>query len=58
MINLDSNLLKVLTREAVRFCSRAVRLFPAPLAQMRTAVIRDFYQWFCKDSARRAVRVI
>ena len=29
-------------REAVRFCSRAVRLFPAPLAQMRTASIRDF----------------
>ena len=36
MTNLETNLLEVLTREAVRFCSRAVRLFPAPLAQMRT----------------------
>ena len=49
---------KFATREAVRFCSRAVRLFPAPLAQMRTALIRDFHQWFCKESARRAVQVI
>ena len=59
MTNLETNLFEVLTREAVRFCSRAVvRLFPAPLAQMRTALIRDFHQWFCKESARRAVRVI
>ena len=36
MTNLETNFLEVLTREAVRFCSRAVRLFPAPLAQMRT----------------------
>ena len=42
MTNLETNFLKVLTREAVRFCSRAVRLFPAALAQMRTALIRDF----------------
>ena len=41
MTNLETNLLEVLTREAVRFCSRAVRLFPAPLAQMRTALIQD-----------------
>ena len=33
MTNLETNLLEVLTREAVRFCSRAVRFFPAPLAQ-------------------------
>ena len=58
MTNLETNLLEVLTHEAVRFCSRAVRLFPAPLAQMRTALIQDFYQRFCKESARRAVRVI
>ena len=58
MPNLDINLLEVLTREAVRFCSRAVRLFPAPLAQMRTGLIRDFYQCFCKESARRALCVI
>ena len=59
MTNLETNLLKVLTREAARFCSRAARLFPAPLAQMRTALIRDFHhQWFCKERARRAVRVI
>ena len=49
MTNLKTNLLEVLTREAVRFCNRAVRLFPAPLAQMRTALIRDFHQWFCKE---------
>ena len=51
MTNLETNLLEVLTREAVRFCSRAVRLFPAQLAQMRTALIRDFHQWFCKLKA-------
>ena len=39
MTNLETNLLVVLTREAVRFCSRAARLFPAPLAQMRTALV-------------------
>ena len=58
MTNLETNLLEVLTREAVGFCSRTVRLFPTPLAQMRTALIRDFHQWFCKESARRAVRRI
>ena len=58
MTNLETNLLEVLTREAVRFCSRAVRLFPALLVQMRTVLIRDFHHWFCKESARRAVRVI
>ena len=58
MTNLETNFLEVLTREVVRFCSRVVRLFPAPLAQMRTALMRDFPQWFCKESARRAVRVI
>ena len=58
MTNLETNLLKVLTRKAVRFSSRAVRLFLAPLAQMRTALIQDFHQWFCKESARRAVQVI
>ena len=51
MTNLAINWLEVLTLEAVRFCSRAIRLFPAPL-------IRVFHQWFCKESARRAVRVI
>ena len=58
MTNFETNFLEVLTREAVRFCNRAVRLFPAPLAQMRTALIRDFHEWFCKESARRAVLVI
>ena len=43
MTNLRTNFLKGLTREAVRFCSRVVRLFRAPLAQMRTALIRDFH---------------
>ena len=31
MTNLETNLLEVVTRKAVRFCSRAVRLFPALL---------------------------
>ena len=53
MTNLETNLLENLTSEAVRFCRRAARLFPAPLAQMRTALIRDFHKWFCKESARR-----
>ena len=58
MNNLETNLLEVLTRKAVRFCSRAIGLFPAPLAQMRTALIQDFHQWFSKESAHRAVQVI
>ena len=62
MTNLETNLLKVLTHEAICFCSRVVRLFPALLAQMHTALIRPSYgtfpQWFCKESTRRAVRTI
>ena len=63
MTNLETNFFEVLTREAVRFCSRAVRLFPVPLAVRKCANaygpgVRDFHQWFCKESARRAVRVI
>ena len=58
MTNLETNLLEALTSEAVRFCSRAVRLFPAPLAQMSMALIRDFHQWFCKESTHRAVQVM
>ena len=30
MTNFETNLRKVLTREAVRFCSRIIRLFPGP----------------------------
>ena len=56
--NLETNFLEVLTLEAVHFCSRTVRLLPAPLAQMRTALIQEFHQWFCKESARRAVRPV
>ena len=55
MTSLETNLLEVLTREAGLFCGRAVRLFLAPLAEIRTALIRDFHQWFCKESARKAV---
>ena len=51
MTNLETSFLGVLTREVVRFCSRAVQPFPAPLAQMRTALTRDFPQWFSKESA-------
>ena len=58
MTNMKTNFLEVLTREAIRFCSRAIQLFLALLVQMRTALIRDFYQRFCKESAHRAVRVI
>ena len=58
MTNLGTYLLEALTREAVCFCSRAVRLFPALLAQMGMALIRGFYQWFCKEGACRAVQVI
>ena len=39
MTNLETNFFEVLTREAVRFRIRAVRLFSAPLAQMHTALI-------------------
>ena len=45
-----TNLLKVLTREAVRFCSRAVRLFAAPLAQMRTVSYGTFINGFAKKA--------
>ena len=58
MTNLETNFLVVLTCEAIHFCSRAVQFFPAPLTQMRMALIQDFPQWFCKESTHRAVRVI
>ena len=58
MTNLETNSLKVLTREAIGFCNRAIRLFSVSLTQMCMALIRDFHEWFCKESARRAVRVI
>ena len=58
MTNLETNFLEVLTCEVVCFCSRAVWLFPTPVAQMRTALIWNFHQWFCKESACRAVQVI
>ena len=51
MTHLETKLPEILTREAVRFCSRTVRLFLVPLAQMRTALIQDFHQWFCKEKA-------
>ena len=58
MTDLETNLLEVLTREAMRFCSGAVWLFPAPLVQMHAALIQDFHQWFCKERTRRPVQVI
>ena len=52
MTNLETNLFEVLTREAVRFCSRAVvRLFPAPLAQM----LRPSYGTFINGFAKKAL---
>ena len=51
MTNLETNMLEVLT-------CQAVRLFPALLAQMCTGLIQDFHQWFCKESACRDVQVI
>ena len=50
MTDLETNFLEVFTREAVRFCSRAVRLFPAPLAQIRMALKRDFMNGFAKKA--------
>ena len=41
MTNLETKLLEILTRGAVR-------LFPVPLAQMRTALIREFNNGFAK----------
>ena len=58
MTNLETNMFKVLTCEAVCFCSTVVRFFPAPLTQIHTALILNFYQWFCKESAHRAIWVI
>ena len=46
MTNLRTNFLGVLTHKAVRFFSRAVRLFSALLAQMRTALIRPCERFF------------
>ena len=43
MTNLETKLLGILTREPVSFCHTAERLFSFPLAQMRTALIRDFH---------------
>ena len=52
MTNLETNFLQVLTREAVRFCSRAVRLFPAPLAQIS---VRPSYGTFINGFAKKAL---
>ena len=51
MTNLETNLLEGLICEAVQ-------LFLVLLAQICMALIQDFHQWFCKESARRAVLVI
>ena len=48
MTNLETNFVEVLTREAVRFCSRVVWLFSALLVQMRTALLRAFINGFAK----------
>ena len=55
MTNLETNLLKVLTHEAICFCSRVVRLFPALLAQMHTALIRPSYGTFLNGFAKKAL---
>ena len=51
MTNLETSFLELLTREAVRFCSRAVRLFPAPLAQ----TVRPSYGTFVNVFAKKAL---
>ena len=48
MTNLETKLLKILTREAVCFCSGAIWLSPAPLAQMPTASFGTFVNGFAK----------
>ena len=58
IISFLSQLINYVSCEAVRFCSRAVWLFPALLMQMRMALIWDFHQWLCKESACRAIPVI
>ena len=57
MTNLEIKRLEILTREAEHFCSRAVTALSALRAQMRTALLRDFHRWFCKEKARGAVWV-
>ena len=58
MRHVEMKQLEILTGEAVCFCSRAVRFFLAPIAQMCTALIWDFYQQSCKEKAHSAVWVI
>ena len=50
MTNLQTNLLEVLTREAVRFCSRAVRLFPAPSRKSVLPLHGTFINGFAKKA--------
>ena len=50
--NLERKLFQILTREAVRFCSRTVRLFPASLALLRMALIRVICKWLRKEHTR------
>ena len=52
MTNLETNLLKVLTREVVCFCSRAVRLFFRPRS---CKCVRPSYGTFMNGFAKKAL---
>ena len=51
MTNLETNLLEVLTHEAIRFCGRAIWLFPAPSCKC----IRPLYGTFINGFAKKAL---
>ena len=48
MTNLETTLLEILTRGAIRFCSWAAQLFQALLTQMCTALYGTFISGFAK----------
>ena len=50
MTNLETNLLKVLTRETVHFCSRVVRLFPARSRKCVRPTYGTFINGFVKKA--------
>ena len=57
-IILQQNCYSSLLSEGRAQCWQGWTAFSGPLTPSRTALIRDFHQWFCKDKASGAVRVI
>ena len=58
MTNLGTNFLEVLTREALRFCSRGRTAFSGPARANAYDPHTGLLSMVCKESTRRAVRVI